>query len=103
MPRRTKGTDMLTDAVVQARDLIVERTQQMTKVYQPGTFMTRKVDARTMDRYLLGVTAEQMAEIANRNPEQAEQYASRINTLESRLASRAPMPAADAYEPDLGE
>ena len=101
MPRRTKGTDMLTDAVVQARDLIVERTQQMTKVYRPNAFMTRQVDARTMDKYLLGITPEQMSEIAMKNPEQAEQYAGRINTLEGRIASRTPMPAQDGYEPEI--
>ena len=101
MARRTKGTDMLTDAVVQARDLIVERTQQMTKVYRPNAFMTRQVDARTMDKYLLGITPEQMSEIAMKNPEQAETYAQRINTLEGRIASRTPLPAQDGYEPDL--
>ena len=101
MPRRTKGTDMLTDAVVQARDLIVERTQQMTKVYRPNAFMTRQVDARTMDKYLLGITPEQMSEIAMKNPEQAEQYAARVNTLEGRIASRTPMPAQDGYEPEI--
>lgn len=102
MPR-TKGTDMLTGAVLQARELLVQRTSEMTKVYKPGTFMTRKVDTRTMDKYLLGITPEQMAEIAMKNPDQAEQYASRINTLESRIASQPPMPAQDQFEPEFEE
>src|SRR5688572_2779905 len=101
MARGTKGTDLLTGAVIQARDLLVQRAEEMTKVYKPGQFMTRKVDSRTMDKYLMNISPEEMAQVAMADPGKAEQWAGRINTLEGRLASRTPMPAQDAYEPDL--
>lgn len=98
-----KGTDLLTGAVLQARDILVQQTEAMTKVYRPGAFMTRKVDARTMDKYLMNITPEEMANIAASDPQRAEQYAARVNTLEQRLASKPPMPAQDSYEPDFEE
>jgi len=91
----------MTGAVLDARDLIVRRTQEMTKVYRPGAFMTRKVDARTMDKYLMGITAEQLADIALRDPDTAERYAGRINLLEKRAEARPRLPAESGYEPEV--
>ena len=98
MTRRYKGMDLLTSAVMQARDILVRQTEEMTKVYQPGTFMTRKVDPRTLDKYLMNITPEDMVKIAMTDPAQAEKYAGRINTLEQR--SRPALPAQDAYSPE---
>ena len=100
---RTKGVDMLTGAVLDARDLIISRTQQMTKVYRPGQFMTAKVSPRRMDKLLLGITPDQMMQLAQTDPDRANAYSERINLLEQRMDSRPVLPGQDAYESDIIE
>lgn len=101
MTRKTyKGTDLLTGAVLQARDILVQTTEEMTRVFKPGAFMTRTVDPRTMDRHIMNMTPEELANVAAADPARAEVFAQRINTLESRIASRTALPAQDSYQPD---
>lgn len=89
---------MLTGAVLDARELIIDRTRQMTKVYQPGRFMTQRVSPKTMDKMLLGITPDQMMQLAQTDPDRANQYSERINLLEQRMSSRPVMPGQDAFE-----
>lgn len=101
MPRQK--VDMLTAAVLDARDMIVRRTGEMTKVYQPARFMTKRVTTRTMDKLLLGITPDQMMQIAQTDPDRANAYSERINLLEQRQESQVPFPAQDAFEGTVEE
>ena len=103
MSRTPKGVDMLTAAVLDAREMILRRTQELTGTYKPGAFMTAKVSPRTMEKYLLGLTEQDMMQLASTDPARAEQYAARVNQLEQKLDSRMVLPAQDSFEGEIEE
>lgn len=99
MSRRSGRVNLLTSVVLGAAERLERDAEAAAKAYAKPGFMKREVDPRTLDRHVQRMSAEDMAELAARDPDEAEELARRRNLLDQRAATRVPPPGEAEYEP----
>jgi hypothetical protein len=89
-----------TQTVLDARNLYVKRLRQTVADYGSPSYMTQKVDPRTADMQTAMLTPDQMAAIAQQDPQKAQQLAQRAEQLRQKSeANPPPFSAPGQYEP----
>ena len=59
----------------------------------------QQVDSRTADKRLIAMQPQDLAQLAQTDPIQAETARQRLQTLQDRASQRQPLPGQEQYEP----
>lgn len=92
--------NQMTAIVQRAQQMYPERLEAAVNALGVNPPYGKKVvDSRTRDRQILSMPQDQLAALAQSDPQQYMKAQERLQALQQRAAGEAPLPGRDTFEP----